>query len=94
MALQNTVPHHDLGAALGTMNFVRTLVSTVLIAIFGAVILAHAPVGAAGGTLAHDFLGSASLDTFTMVFLAIAATLGVAFVSVILLEEKPLVDES
>ncbi len=94
VALQNTVPHHDLGAALGTMNFVRTLISTVLIAIFGAVILAHAPVGAAGGTLAHDFLGSASLDTFTMVFLAIAATLGIAFVSVMLLEEKPLLDES
>jgi EmrB/QacA subfamily drug resistance transporter len=93
VALQNTVPHHDLGAALGTMNFVRTLVSTILIAIFGAVILAHAPVGAAGGTLAHDFLGSASVDSFTMVFLAIAATLGVAFVSVILLEEKPLLDE-
>jgi EmrB/QacA subfamily drug resistance transporter len=93
VALQNTVPHHDLGAALGTMNFARTLIGTILIAIFGAVILAQAPVGAAGGTLAHDFLGSASLDTFTTVFLAIAATLGAAFLSVILLEEKPLADE-
>jgi EmrB/QacA subfamily drug resistance transporter len=93
VALQNTVPHRDLGAALGTMNFVRTLIGTILIAIFGAVILAHAPVGTAGGTLAHDFLGSASLDSFTMVFLAIAAILGFAFVSVMLLEEKPLLEE-
>jgi len=93
VALQNTVPHHDLGAALGTMNFVRTLIGTILIAIFGAVVLAQAPVGAAGGTLARNFLGSGSLDAFTTVFFAIAATLGLAFLSVILLEEKPLLDE-
>jgi MFS family permease len=93
VALQNTVPHHDLGAALGTMNFARTLISTILIAIFGAIILAQAPVGAAGGTLGDDFLGGASLAAFTTVFLAIAATLGVACLSVILLEEKPLGEE-
>ena len=45
IALQNTVPLHDLGAALCTMNFVRTLIATILIAIFGAIVLAHAPVG-------------------------------------------------
>jgi len=93
VALQNTVPHHDLGAALGTMNFVRTLIGTILIAIFGAVVLAQAPVGAAGGTLARNFLGGGSLDAFTTVFFAIAAILGLAFLSVILLEEKPLLDE-
>jgi EmrB/QacA subfamily drug resistance transporter len=93
VALQNTVPSRDLGAALGTMNFARTLVGTILVAIFGAIILAQAPVGAAGGTLGHDFLGGASLATFATVFLAIAGTLAVAFLSVILLEEKPLGEE-
>jgi len=93
VALQNTVPSRDLGAALGTMNFARTLVGTILVAIFGAIILAQAPVGAAGGTLGHDFLGGASLATFATVFLAIAGTLSVAFLSVILLEEKPLGEE-
>jgi EmrB/QacA subfamily drug resistance transporter len=90
VALQNTVHMRDLGAGLGTMNFTRTLVSTILIAIFGAIVLARAPVGAAGGTLSQSFLGNASLSTFATVFFAIAATLAVAFLSVILLEEKPL----
>jgi EmrB/QacA subfamily drug resistance transporter len=90
VALQNTVHMRDLGAGLGTMNFTRTLVSTILIAIFGAIVLARAPVGAAGGTLGQSFLGNTSLSTFAAVFFAIAATLAVAFLSVILLEEKPL----
>jgi EmrB/QacA subfamily drug resistance transporter len=92
VALQNTVPLRHLGAALGTMNFVRTLIATILIAIFGAIVLAHAPVGAERGTLSADFLGSASVTTFSAVFLAIAATLAISFLSVFLLEEKPLED--
>ncbi len=94
VALQNTVPSHDLGAALGTMNFARTLIATILIAIFGAIILAKAPVGASPGSLSlsHSFLGTASVETFATVFLAAAATLGLAFLSIVLLEEKPLGD--
>jgi hypothetical protein len=61
-----------------------------LVAIFGAIILAQAPVGAAGGTLGHNFLGGVSLEAFATVFFAVAASLTVAFLSVILLEEKPL----
>jgi MFS family permease len=92
VALQNTVPVRDLGAALGTMNFTRTLIATILVAIFGAIVLAHAPVGARGGTLSHDFLGAASVATFSVVFFAIAAMLVVSFLAVFLLEEKPLAD--
>jgi len=92
VALQNTVPVHDLGAALGTMNFTRTLIATILVAIFGAIVLARAPVGAPPGTLTQSFLGAASLATFTIVFLAIAGTLAVSFLSLFLLEEKPLAD--
>ena len=90
VALQNIVPIQDLGAGLGTMNFARTLVGTILVAVFGAVLLAKAPVGAPAGTLSQSFLGGASLATFAAVFLAIAGTLAVAFLSLILLEEKPL----
>jgi MFS family permease len=92
VALQNTVPVHDLGAALGSMNFVRTLVATIMIAIFGAIVLANAPVGARAGTLSQSFLGGASVATFSGVFLAIAATLAVSFLALFLLEEKPLAD--
>ena len=90
VALQNIVPIQDLGAGLGTMNFARTLVGSILIAIFGAIILAKAPLGAPAGTLSQSFLGSASVSTFALVFFAIAATLAVAFLSLFLLEEKPL----
>jgi MFS family permease len=92
VALQNTVPVHDLGAALGTMNFARTLIATIMIAIFGAIVLAHAPVGAARGTLSQSFLGSAEMATFAVVFLVIAATLLLSFLALFLLEEKPLAD--
>jgi len=90
VALQNTVSIHDLGAAIGTMNFTRTLMGTMLIAVFGAIVLAKAPVDAAPGTLGRAFLGSASAATFETVFLAIAGTLAISFLAVILLEEKPL----
>jgi MFS family permease len=90
VALQNTVPVHDLGAALGTMNFARTLIGTILIAVFGAIVLATAPVGAPADTLTRHFLGGASAETFTTVFVAAAVTLAVAFLALILLEEKPL----
>jgi MFS family permease len=92
VALQNTVPVHDLGAALGSMNFVRTLVATIMIAIFGAIVLANAPVGARVGTLSQSFLGGAAVATFSTVFFAIAATLAVSFLALFLLEEKPLED--
>ena len=92
VALQNTVPVHDLGAALGSMNFMRTLVATIMIAIFGAIVLANAPVSARAGTLSQSFLGSASVGTFGVVFLAIAATLAASFLALFLLEEKPLED--
>ena len=88
--MQNTVSIHNLGAGLGAMNFARTLVGTILVAIFGAVVLAKAPIGAPAGTLSQSFLGGASVTTFAAVFFAIAGTLAVAFLSLILLEEKPL----
>jgi len=63
-----------------------------MIAIFGAVVLAKVPLGTPRGTLTQSFLGSASLTAFTIVFLAIAATLLLSFLALALLEEKPLAD--
>ena len=70
----------------------RTLVATIMIAMFGAIVLANAPVGARAGTLSQSFLGSASVATFGVVFLVIAATLAASFLALFLLEEKPLVE--
>ncbi len=57
VAMLNTVPAHDLGAAIGTMNFARTLVGTILVAAFSAVVLADAPVGAEPGAREPAFPG-------------------------------------
>ena len=88
--LQNTVSIHNLGAAIGTMNFVRTLVGTILIAAFGAVVLAAVPLGASGNTIGQRALAGTSVTTFSVVFFAAAATLTVALIAMLMVEEKPL----
>jgi len=85
VALQNTVAVHHLGTAIGTMSFCRTLVGTIIVAIFGAIVLTGAPGGigmpAAAGT---------SIGAFVIVFLGVAGALAITLVALILLEEKPL----
>jgi MFS family permease len=90
VALQNTVPGHDLGAAIGTMNFARTLVGTILIAVFGAIVLAGVPLDTPAGALSQRILAGTSVTGFATVFLAAAGALTVTFVALLLLEEKPL----
>jgi hypothetical protein len=90
VVLQNTVSIHHLGAAIGTMNFVRTLMSTILVAVFGAIVLDAVPIGAAGDSLGQRALAGASVSTFAMVFFAAAITLSIAQLAMILVEEKPL----
>ncbi|MGA8612326.1 MAG: MFS transporter [Xanthobacteraceae bacterium] len=88
VVLQNTVSTNHLGAAIGTMNFTRVLGGTILVAVFGAVVLVgvQAPEAGAAG---HGFSG-ASIKAFSEIFFAGAATLMIAFVAMLLLEEKPL----
>ena len=90
VALQNTVPGRDLGAAIGTMNFTRSMAGTVVVAIFGAIVLASVPGGAPAGTLSQHATAGAPMAHFADVFLVAAGTLAIALVSVLLLEEKPL----
>jgi len=80
VAMQNVVPRHQLGISIGTMNFSRNLYATILIAVFGAIVAAGAPAGAA--------LGGA--DAFGRAFFVAAASLAVAFVALVLMEQKPL----
>lgn len=85
IALQNTVAVRHLGTAIGTMSFCRTLVGTIIVAVFGAIVFAGAPSGA--GSLAT---GGTSTGAFVIVFLGVAGALTVTLVALILLEEKPL----
>lgn len=85
VALQNTVAMNHLGAAIGTMSFCRTLVGTIIVAVFGAIVLA----GTSGGTGTLGATGT-SISAFVTVFLGVAGALIITLVALILLEEKPL----
>jgi MFS family permease len=83
--LQNTVPPHQFGIAVGTMNFSRNLFATVLVAVFGAIVFA----GLSSATLGALVQGNAA-EGFRRVFFVAAASLAVSLVCAILVEEKPL----
>jgi len=90
VALQNTVANQHLGTAIGAMNFTRTLAGTIIVAVFGAIVLAKVPIAGAADSLGQQVLAGATPATFAIVFLTAAGTLTVALISMLLLEEKPL----
>src|SRR5271166_6289792 len=87
VAVQNVVPRHQFGISIGTMNFSRNLLATMLIAAFGAMVLAGAPAeeslrsALAAGHVGHGF---------DRVFFAAAASFSIALIAIVLMEEKPL----
>jgi hypothetical protein len=83
-ALQNNVSIHTFGSAVATMQFSRNLFATVLVAIFGAIILSGVSQG--GGTTAAQY----SVEGFVHVFIAVAVSFSVSLVAILLLDEKPL----
>ena len=94
VAMQNSVGRHQLGIAVGTMNFCRNLLATMLVALFGAIVAGSGAVGgtptpgALGGVLDHD--AALAAQAFRRVFFSDALTLTVALIAILLLEEKPL----
>ena len=95
VVLQNSVERHQLGISVGTMNFCRNLLSTMLIALFGAIVAGSASVttgGIAPGSLDVVLNPEAALaaEAFRRIFFMVAGTLTVALIAVLLLEEEPL----
>ena len=87
VAMQNVVARHQLGISIGSMNFSRNLYATMLIAVFGALVL--------GGAAAGQPLGSAigagdPAQAFSRVFFAAAASMSVALIALAIMEERPL----
>lgn len=82
-ALQNSVSIHTFGSAVATMQFSRNLYATMIVAVFGALVL----VGIAGEPAAAS---QYSVDGFTRVFYAVAGSFAIALIALALLEEKPL----
>jgi len=96
VSIQNAVPNHQVGVAMGAMNFFRALASAFAVAVMGAILLAGlgvtlerggSAVAVAGnvGNLGFDFAA-----TFRWVFAAAEAFLVASLVTLILMEERPL----
>jgi MFS family permease len=89
VAMQNVVSRHQFGISIGAMNFSRNLYATMLIAVFGAIVLASAQTrdamdGAAAAAAQNAAQGFAS------VFFIAAASFAIALMAIVRLEEKPL----
>jgi hypothetical protein len=98
VAVQNTVERHQLGISMGAMDFLRSMLSTILVAAFGAIVLAgtaaidqgpSAPALTAGWQ--HGSAGAA--QAFAWVFYADAACITIALIAVVLMAERPLQEE-
>src|SRR5262245_19060507 len=94
VSIQNAVPRHQVGVAMGAMNFFRSLGSALVVAVMGAIILAWlgavpergaASLGAFAASLGIDFA-----EVFRWVFVAAAVCLSLAFAAVAAMEERPL----
>ena len=83
-ALQNNVSIHTFGSAVATMQFSRNLCATMMVAVFGAIVLA----GGSENAASHY-----SVEGFVRVFIGVAASFAVALAAIVLLEEKPLETE-
>jgi EmrB/QacA subfamily drug resistance transporter len=99
VAMQNAVELHELGISSGTVNFVRSLVATAIVAIDGVIILGGAPIDADGGFSAEALQASLFADAaataahFRVIFAFAAAAFFVVFVALMLMEERPLLSE-
>ncbi len=98
VSLQNAVHPHQLGTATAALNFFRQLGGAILVAAFGAILLAGIGVAGPGGRTA-DILSRAGggqeaglAHAFRWVFLAAALCLAAALGFLLLMEERPLRD--
>jgi MFS family permease len=93
VSVQNVVERHHFGIAFGTMNFSRNLISTILIAILGALVLAATSSlgpgsGELSGTLAPGSAEAAA--AFRRAFFAVATCMCISFVALVMIEQRPL----
>jgi MFS family permease len=84
VALQNTVAAHHLGSAVGTLAFMRNLYATMLVSLFGAIVLSGTDLTSAPGPAAIPVEG------FSRVFFVAALSMVISLAALLLMEEKPL----
>jgi hypothetical protein len=99
VAVQNCVPRHQLGISMGALNFSRNLLATILVAVFGAIVLAgtgaadQGPSTAATLTAAWQHGAGGAAQAFARVFYVDAACITIALVAALLMAERPLQQE-
>jgi len=96
VSIQNAVPNHQVGVAMGAMNFFRALASAFAVAVMGAILLAGVGVtldrgGSAAAVAANvGHLESDFAAIFRWVFAAAEVFLVASLITLILMEERPL----
>src|SRR5690349_14462232 len=92
VCMQNAVARSHVGVATGSANFFRALMSALIVAVLGAIVLG----GLGGGTgMAVEYLARAASGgelafAFRFVFLACALVMAFALAFIIAMEEQPL----
>ena len=97
VSIQNAVAHHQVGIAMGTMNFFRALASAFVVAVMGAIMMAGlgaAPQrGAASSTVVTAAVGATAdqlVRTFSLIFAVATGFLLIGIAALIMMEERPL----
>ncbi len=97
VSIQNAVPHHQIGIAMGTMNFFRALASAFVVAVMGAIMLAHLGTAPQRGGISATIVTNAGavtadhlIRTFSHIFAVAALFLIIGTIALSLMEERPL----
>jgi hypothetical protein len=97
VSIQNAVAHHQVGIAMGTMNFFRALASAFVVAMMGAIMLAglgaapqRVAVAAALAAVAANATADQLARTFSIIFAVATGFLLIGIVALIAMEERPL----
>ncbi len=92
VCLQNAVPRSQMGVATGAANFFRSLISALVVALLGAIVLGG--LGGVSGMSLEMLARAASAHelavAFRFVYLACALTLAFGMAFLIGMEERPL----
>jgi len=95
VAIQNAVPHRQVGIAMGALNFFRSLASAFVVAVMGAILLAGLGATPERGSvsvvaISMNAAGADVAMTFRYVFLSALIFLALSLVALLLMEERPL----
>jgi EmrB/QacA subfamily drug resistance transporter len=92
VCMQNAVTQHQMGVATGAANFFRALLSSLVVAVLGAVVLGGlgGTTGTAMETLAHAASAETLRTAFSAVFVTCAGVSGLGLAFLIAMEERPL----